>query len=61
MILFYFLLVPVLTGFGRFFGSGFFGYPDSGNRSDPDPDKRTRIRNTVYTSISWLCGLMRTF
>ena len=30
MILFYFLLVPVLTVFGRFYGSGFFADPDSG-------------------------------
>ena len=51
-----FLLVP--TVFGAFFhvsGSGFSGSdldfladpdPDSGKKSDPDPDKRTLIRNT---------------
>ena len=46
----------VLTVFWAFFhGSGFSGSdpdflaypdPDSGKKSDPDPDKRTRIRNT---------------
>ena len=38
--------------FGRFFqGSGFFADPDSGEKSDPDPDKRTR----GYETLNNLC------
>ena len=46
--MFFYLLV--LTVFGRFFqGPGFFADPDRNSwkrKSDPDPDKWTRIRNT---------------
>ena len=28
--------------------TNFLANPDSGKKSDPDPDKRTRIRNTAF-------------
>ena len=42
---------------------GFFADPDSGLgiKSHPDPDKRTRIRNTAFYSVEYLNGYFTVF